>query len=125
MRIVRVILKRSPWVAIESRALAKGQFFSDDISTQDLDKYYKTLQEESFRAFLEQLLPVSVNRKIATLVLGAQNDQIISVGEVKKTAAAFRTEAEIFPKMAHNMQVERGWEKVADRIICWLKTQRS
>ena len=56
------------------------------------------------------------------LVLGAESDGCITQEEVRATARAYRTEAEIFPNMGHNMMVEPGWEAVAQRIHTWLKT---
>ena len=32
-----------------------------------------------------------------------------------------RAELEFFPNMAHDMMLEPGWQKVAERIIAWLK----
>jgi hypothetical protein len=55
------------------------------------------------------------------LVLAAANDTIFSVAEEQATARAYGTDAVVFPDMAHDMMLERGWETVADRILAWLK----
>jgi alpha-beta hydrolase superfamily lysophospholipase len=55
------------------------------------------------------------------LVLGAENDVIFTQREIRATAAAYHTEAEIFPDMAHNMMLEPGWAAVAKRIHAWLE----
>jgi hypothetical protein len=39
---------------------------------------------------------------------------------VHATARAYRTEAEFFPNMGHNMMLEPGWAAVAERIHNWL-----
>ena len=44
--------------------------------------------------------------------------------EVLATARAYRTEAEFFPDMGHNMMLEPGWAAVAERIHTWLGTHR-
>jgi hypothetical protein len=36
------------------------------------------------------------------------------------TAKKYHTQAEFFPDMGHNMMLEPGWPKVADRIRSWL-----
>ena len=57
------------------------------------------------------------------LVLGAEDDFCFTQQEVRATADAYHVEAEIFPKMGHDMMLEPGWEAVAERIHEWLKTR--
>jgi len=40
---------------------------------------------------------------------------------LRATARACATEAIFFPKMAHDMMLEPGWESVAERIVAWLR----
>jgi alpha-beta hydrolase superfamily lysophospholipase len=54
------------------------------------------------------------------LVLGAECDGSISAEEVRATARAYRTEAELFPGMGHDMMLEPEWATVAERIHTWL-----
>jgi len=55
------------------------------------------------------------------LVLGAEKDTVFTMDEVKKTAAAYGVTPEFFKEMAHDMMLEKDWQKVADRIILWLR----
>jgi alpha-beta hydrolase superfamily lysophospholipase len=55
------------------------------------------------------------------LVLAAANDRVFSVAEEQATARAYGTEAIVFPDMAHDMMLERGWPQVADCILDWLQ----
>jgi pimeloyl-ACP methyl ester carboxylesterase len=57
------------------------------------------------------------------LVPGAEYDGICTPKEVRATARAYRTEAEIFPDMGHDMMLEPGWAAVAERIHSWLGTR--
>lgn len=57
------------------------------------------------------------------LVLGAACDGCFTTKEVRATARAYRTEAEFFPDMGHDMMLEPGWAAVAERIHGWLATQ--
>ena len=41
---------------------------------------------------------------------------IFTVAEQRSTARAYGTTAEVFDGMGHNLMVEPGWERVADRI---------
>ena len=56
------------------------------------------------------------------LILGAACDACFTTDEVHATARAYRTDAEIFPDMGHNMMLEPGWQ-VAERIDGWLAEQ--
>ena len=57
------------------------------------------------------------------LVLGADEDGAHTRKEVLATARAYRTQAEFFPDMGHNMMLEPGWTAVAERIDSWLGTR--
>jgi hypothetical protein len=53
-------------------------------------------------------------------VLGASDDAFFSPAAVERTGRAYRTQAEIFADVAHNMMLEPKWQAVADRILGWL-----
>jgi len=57
------------------------------------------------------------------LVMGAEHDGCFTQREVRATAAAYRTEAEIVPGMGHDMMLEPGWPAVAERIHAWLSAR--
>jgi pimeloyl-ACP methyl ester carboxylesterase len=67
----------------------------------------------------EKFLPYFANK----LVLAGANDRTFSVAEEQATARAYHTEAEVFPDMAHDMMLEPGWQKVAERIVDWLQSR--
>ena len=68
-------------------------------------------------------LPKPNRVKTPLLVLGAECDGCFTMKEVHATARAYRTEAEIFPGMGHDMMLEPGWREVAERIEGWLGGQ--
>jgi alpha-beta hydrolase superfamily lysophospholipase len=57
------------------------------------------------------------------LILGAEDDICFTQREVRATAAAYDTEAEIFPNMSHDMMLDPAWLAVAERIHAWLETR--
>lgn len=57
------------------------------------------------------------------LVLGADEDGAFTTAEVRATANAYRTEPEMFSGIGHDMMLEPGWPKVAERIDGWLTSQ--
>ena len=54
-------------------------------------------------------------------MLGAERDVLVPQSEIEQAARFFGSEAEIFLGMGHVMMLETGWQKVADRIIEWLR----
>jgi pimeloyl-ACP methyl ester carboxylesterase len=109
---------------VETPEAARWTLFSNDMPKKQLLKYYKKLNDESFRMFIDLLgLNLAHPKKIKTplLILGAENDNAIAPDQVHATARAYDTQAEIFPNMAHDMMLEKDWESVAKRILDWLK----
>ena len=132
--------RRHPWLTGRSLAmgrllpsvggtpeLARETFFSESTSQLDMARYTALLGEEYVSRFaLEMLLldlPKPLRVTTPPLVLGAENDIVFTRQEVRATAAAYHTEAEIFPEMAHDMMLEPGWAAVAERIHAWLETR--
>ena len=115
------------WPLVETRALAHEAFFSSSMSAEQVEAYFLKIQDESYRAFLDLLalnLPrPSKNTKVPMLVLGGADDKIFTPNEVRATARTYKADLEIFPNMAHDMMLEAGWQKVADRIIAWLRSK--
>ena len=54
------------------------------------------------------------------LVLGADDDAIISQRQIRRTAALYGAETEIYPNIGHDMMLESGWAAIAERIHMWL-----
>ena len=121
---IKAHLLLAPWHIVSTPALAHDAFFSPGMPPQEVARHFARLQPESFRMELEtMLLDLPRPKKVKTpmLVLAAANDRVFSVAEERATARAYHTEAEVFPDMAHDMMLEPGWEKVAERIVGWLQ----
>lgn len=105
--------------------LAREHFYSRFTPEADVVRYTAQLGEEyAGRWFLDMLLlnlPKPDRVDTPVLVLGAEDDGCFTQREVHATARAYRTKAEIFPKMGHNMMVEPQWALVAERIHAWLE----
>ena len=107
---------------VETPEAARWALFSNDMPKKQLLKYYKKLNDKSFRMFIDLLgLNLANPKKIKTplLILGAEKDNAISPSQVHATARAYGIQAEIFPNMAHDMMLEKDWESVAKRILDW------
>ncbi len=119
-------LTLSLYPIVDSPRRCRELFFSERIPDQKLQAYADRMQDDSLRALLDMIvldLPRPKQLGTPLLVLGAANDQAISAREVRATARAYRTEAEFFPGMGHDMMLERDWELVAGRILSWLQEQ--
>lgn len=131
-------MKRHPWHTIRgivtqrslhgysTPKLAREYFYSPHTPEPDVVRYAARLDEEFPGKLTQDMvrrgLPKPDLVTAPLLVLGAEHDGCITQEEFHATARAYRTEAEIFPDMGHNMMLEPGWEAVADRIHTWLKT---
>jgi pimeloyl-ACP methyl ester carboxylesterase len=116
-------LTLSLYHVVGSLDLAREAFFSKDMEQSLVKEYFRQLQDESYRAFLDMMFfKLPKPEKVATdlLILGAENDTIFTMDELKQTAAEYDTYPEFFKGMAHDMMLEKDWQNVADRIITWL-----
>jgi pimeloyl-ACP methyl ester carboxylesterase len=118
-------LRLKPLVA--TRAQTRAMFFTHDTPDAIVDNCHTKLQDESYLAFLDMLVPPMRRPKVRArvLVLGASDDAIISVDDVRRTARTYDTQAELFDGMGHDMTLEPGWERVADRVDAWVRRVRS
>lgn len=108
---------------IGTPALTREAFFSTDIQSDTLNRYFSLMQDESYLAFLDMMifqLPNPKRVSMELLILGAENDTVFHPDEIEATAAAYGKKPKIFEGMAHDMMLEDGWQAVADRIIEWL-----
>jgi pimeloyl-ACP methyl ester carboxylesterase len=80
------------------------------------------LGPESVRAGLDPIIhpPKARDVKTRLLMLGAEDDGCRGDGDVAAAARAYRTNAQLFRDMGHDMMLERGWVDVAERIRGWL-----
>ena len=109
---------------IATPQLAKEAFFSADLPESELLAYWKQMQDESYMALLDMVIldrPKPGRVKTPLLVLGAERDNMLKPHDIKATARAYNTRAEIIPGVAHNSMLEQRWQNVAERILAWLK----
>jgi pimeloyl-ACP methyl ester carboxylesterase len=118
---VNLLLSLRPLVG--SAVQAREWFFTPDTPQAVVDSCLARLQDESYPAFLETILKLPHPHRVRApvLVLGAERDAFFTADEMRRTAHAYRTEAEIFPRIGHNMMLDDGWPLVADRIDGWIR----
>jgi len=120
----RVNLTFSLLPVVATPQLAREAFFSADFPDEELLTYWKQMQDESYRAFLDMValdLPDPAKVKAPMLVLGVARDNMLKPREIDATARAYHTQAAIIPDVAHDSMLEQRWQSVAERILAWLK----
>ncbi len=120
-------LRRSLRPFIATPALVRELFFNPGTPDDIVDSCWARLQDESYLAFLETMfrLPRPRRVRVPVLVLGAELDGFFTDGEIRRTARAYRAEAEIFPGIGHDMMLDDGWRDVADRVARWAYGQEA
>ena len=124
LAFLKANLTMSLYPVVGTPALSKELFFSPDVPEAEFQECFSNIQDEAYLGFWDMLflnLPHAKRVKgTPILVLGAENDAIFPRAQEERTARAYGGVAEFFPGMAHDMMVEKDWQKVADRIIGWL-----
>jgi alpha-beta hydrolase superfamily lysophospholipase len=123
-RFLKVNCFFSLYPFVDTPGIAREMLFSSNISKEDLCRYCSLLQDESYLAFLDMLFlsPIRPERiRTPIFVVGAENDNVFYRRDMRKTARAYNQRAVIMPDMAHDMMLERDWQKAADVILEWLK----
>ena len=124
LTLLKVLTQFQLSPVVETPEHTRWAFFSENFPRDELLKYHAKLNNESFRMYVDLLgLNLAHPKKVKAplLILGAENDMVIPPMDVHKTANAYHTAAEIFPEMAHDMMLEKGWKSVAERIDVWLR----
>ena len=105
--------------------LARETFFSELTPEADVLRYTALLGEEYALKIAIDMLWLNLPRPdlVTTplLILGADDDVCFTQQEVRSTATAYKTDAEFFPNMSHDMMLDPGWIAVAERIHGWLE----
>jgi pimeloyl-ACP methyl ester carboxylesterase len=121
--ILKALTTLSLYPTIETTALARWTLFSNDMPGETVEAYRSRMNDESFRSYIDELgLNLVRPKRVKTpvLAIGAQDDTVIFPDMVQATARAYGTQAVMFSDMAHDVMLEAGWEKVAQRILDWL-----
>ncbi len=119
----KIAVKQDYALMFSTPELAKKFLFSDDADEEKIAEYAGRFGSESYRANLEMVYNLPNPKKIKTnmLVVGAEHDALIAPSKIEKTARAYNADCKIFPDMAHDMMLERDWQKVAAFVSEWLE----
>lgn len=126
-RFLQLLTMFTMWPPICTPALCREMLFSPALPQSDLLKWHGCLQNESFK-LANQLLwgrgpKPAPSPGIPTLVIVGDRDQAVTVDDAQMVAAYHETVAEKLPGMPHDLMLDQGAKKVADRIVEWLKNE--
>jgi non-heme chloroperoxidase len=103
--------------------------FAQPVAPERLAAWYRRMQPESHRAIWDMTLfnlpRASRVARVPLLVLGAEHDHLIPPSQVELTARSYGVAAEILPGLGHGLMLERDWQRVAARILAWLREHES
>ncbi len=124
---LKVNLLFSLYPFVGTPAMAKEMLFSDTTDPREIAECFRKLQDESYLSFLDMLLLAPIKPRLVTspvLVMAAENDRVFYRRDMRKTARAYNHKAVILTDMAHDMMLERNWQKAADVILNWLAQRK-
>jgi pimeloyl-ACP methyl ester carboxylesterase len=107
-----------------SKAKAKKLMFSPTVKDELIDAVVPRMQDESFRAYLDMMflnLPSAKPAGIPLLMIGGEDDYLVRPSSLKKCSAKLNAKL-IMMKGGHNINLEEGWEIVAEKIEEFFKT---
>jgi len=102
----------------------KYLMFSNRINDEDVVKYMKMTDSESYLAYMDMLgVNLIKTKKINSplMIIGAGKDKAVSSESVKKTASIYGVTPVIFEELSHGIMLEPEYKMVADRIDNWIK----
>jgi len=105
---------------VMNKKLYLNLMFSNTQTFDDVEDYYKKLDNESFGAYFGMLgfnliKPKKIKSKIT--VMGGEIDNAIVLKEVIQTAKIYNTKPIIFEGICHDMMLDKQWQKIIDIII--------
>ncbi|MDH5655336.1 MAG: lysophospholipase [Spirochaetia bacterium] len=120
---LKINLKLNMFEFVKTPALFKKAFFYA-ISNRKIIKYHKLISNDSYLAFMQLIFykfssPSKISIPVA--VFGGEKDSLLPTPGINGTAKAYKSEAEIFQNMGHELMLEDGHENVATSIYNWLK----
>lgn len=111
--------------AFETPELTRRLLFSKDMPLGTITDCLGPTQPESLLVAMDMMgmNPLRLEpgaQQLPLLVQGAAEDVFISPAIVRETAGFYRTEAQVFPKLAHAMMLDVNWRNAADSLLSWL-----
>jgi non-heme chloroperoxidase len=103
----------------------QNALFSGPLPVERLLDYYGRFQRESQRAIWDMTLfslpRVWAMAKPPMLWIAGEKDSLFTLDQMRMGANMLGAPLEIMPGLGHAMMLDEGWERVAARIVEWLR----
>ncbi len=127
-KFIHALIARSWMPVIQDRKRFKDLFFQRHTPEKWVDEVFKKVQNESFLAFLEMVfmkLPPKKPSELPIMIIGAENDSLISLSSTVKMAKSYDVEPVIIKNSSHMIMMEEEWENVASSINEFIQLNQS
>jgi len=124
-RFFTALFTFNPRLIVQSPEVAKTLLFSDSMDQEKARKFHAQLGDESYMAFLDGLflnLPARPQVTCPILVVGAENDRIVSARDNQFTAEFLGAKLVHIDDIAHDVMLDDAWRKTADVLIDFLSS---
>src|SRR5699024_10546381 len=101
--------------------------FLYDAKQEEKEALNQKLQQESkiaTRDSIKRVVPKNRVSEVPLLVLGAEEDAMISKKTTRTVGQFYQTDPVIFPRMGHDMMLEKRWWEVAEKILAFILERR-
>lgn len=103
--------------------------FSPAFTEEERLRYARQLQPESMKAAEEMIRqdikPEQLDLTLPRLVIGSRQDRFFSEKIALNIGRAVRTEPHIFADISHDVMLDPQWERVAETMLHFLRTELS
>ena len=103
------------------------ELYHSTTDIKEIERYKGLMCAESFKVLIEMMFkPVKKPRspEVPMLCIGAKEDQVIRLDEVRQTASFHAAQLSIAEAFGHNMMLDKGFEHIAQDMIGWLSSLR-
>lgn len=127
LELLRSVATMDLYYLVREPRFAQALFYSSGLDAKTVEEYWKPMTNESFRAFLDMIFldlpnPRRADPALPKWVIGGELDVIFPPDIVRGTAKAYGVEAKLYPDMAHNLMLDKGWEQVASDFSDWVRS---
>ena len=116
---VQSVLQMSWLPVMKNKKRLQRVMFREDFPPQKMSEVISLLQDESFLVFLEMgflKLPKVKQLPVPVIIIGAENDYLISVADTTHMALRYGLPSHIIEGASHCLMLETGWDAVAEDI---------
>lgn len=120
LRFLKMNILWTLYPFIDTLEIFRLHFYTEGVTDAELKKLHAQIQDESFMVFLDMLflnLPNPSKIQTPIMVIGGRKDYIFPPKDVLNTAKAYNTTAIVYENEAHNLFLEKNWQKAATSII--------